>query len=172
MQRLASQVRLQQRTEPQLEDSDLPLATRRARRSTKQRRYDISGTHEDKRDAPPKKNPPALPAISDSSIWGFDVLPKMPMLPTMAPHLYLHGHQQLPDDYSMACVPFTAVTARPRGPLQLFDDQLSMHVSAAQGIPAWQLPLDTIFGRHNQGQRLAAGHDGKLMMQGNPFDPA
>jgi hypothetical protein len=182
MQRLASQFNLPQKTEPQLEDSDLPLAARRARRSTKQRRYHLSETDEDElegslnnanqRGQSIQKNPPVFPVTADNTICGHDVLPNMAMLPNMAPHMYLHGYQQLPDYYSMTCDPFAAGIARTRGPLPLLHDQLGMQMATAQGMPAWQLPLDTNFGRHTQGQRLGNGGavlDSNLMMQNNPF---
>jgi hypothetical protein len=111
----------------------------------------------------------------DSSIFGFEVLSKVAALPNMAPRLYSHGHQQLSDDCSMTCDPSTAATACPRRPLPLFKDQLSMQVATAQGMPAWQLPLDTSFGRHNQCQRLdagGAGHESNSMMQGNSIHSA
>jgi hypothetical protein len=110
-----------------------------------------------------------------TSIFGFDVLSKIAALPNVAPRLYSHGHQQLPGSYSMTCDPLTAGTARPRGPLPLFKDQLSMQVATAQGMPAWQPPLERIFGVHNQAQPLCAGgagHDSNLVMQSNQFNSA
>lgn len=151
-------------------DSDLPLAARRARRATKQRRYHLSDSEveEDERAETTARRQtqniqPARPFHADS-ICPHGMLPQLGMLQNMAPHLYLQGScfpaacQQLPDYYSLAHDPFTSGLNGSCRPLPLLHEHFTMQ-GTAQGMPAWhgQVPMDLGHCHRNQATTLCNG---------------
>lgn len=182
----------QRREEPKPDDSDLPLAARRGRRSTKKRRYHLSDFDEADDDhaqatAPPQdqvtRNVHQYPSAGHA-VTAHGIMPPMGMLPSLAPQLYLQGAcmpagcQQLPDYYTLAHDPFASGFAGPCGPLPLMHDQIYAQ-GTAQGMPAWegQVPIDPSLGHHSQGvlstggsASMGAPRDSAAMMHSqNPF---